>query len=136
MLAALCVSENMIPTNKHDEKSIKLLQLASDDEVIENAEQLLEWLQDRNWPVFDGIVKRLSALGNDLVVPISRILESSDSIWKANIVGHLIPAFSQTAQQRYSESLEKLLAKFDENDLREGVIDFVEIQLSNTRKNT
>ncbi len=42
----------MIPKDKYDEESIKLLQLASDGDVIENAEQLLEWLQDSNWPVF------------------------------------------------------------------------------------
>ena len=125
----------MIPKEKNDEEAIKRLMSASDDQVIENADQLLEWLQDINWPVFKGIVKRLSVLGNELVVPISNIMESDDSIWKANIVGHLIPSFSKESQKLYTTSLKKLLAEYDENDLREGVIDYVEIQLSNT-KNT
>lgn len=127
---------SMIPADKHDEASIKLLQIASDEEVLENAEKLLEWLQDINWPVFEGIAQRLSSLGDDLVAPITRILESSDSIWKANVIGYLIPSFSPETQKLYIESLEKLLAQRDDSDLREGVIGFVEIQLSNTKKNT
>ena len=103
--------------------------------MIENADQLLEWLQDRNWPVFKGVVNRLSVLGNELVLPINNILKGNDSIWKANIVGYLIPSFSKESQLLYTKSLETLLAEFDENDLREGVIDFVEMQLSNS-KNT
>ena len=122
--------------DKHDLNSIELLRIASDEDVLENLEQLLACLQDRNWPVFDGIVDRLSTLGSELVLPICRILEGGDSIWKANIIGHLIPAFSHVEQQLYSVPLEKVLAQYDENDLREGVIDFVEIQLSNSRKNT
>ena len=126
----------MIPKDKQDEQSIILLQSASNEEVIEKAEQLLEWLQDKNWPVFEGVVKRLSCLGNELEAPVSKILEGSDSKWKANIIGHLIPSFSHESQLRYSESLKILLAKYDENDLREGVIDFVEIQLSNAKEYT
>lgn len=124
----------MIPTNKYDEEGIQKLKSATDDQVIENADQLLEWLQDSNWPVFKGVISRLSVLGNELVEPINNILEGNDSIWKANIVGHLIPSFSKESQQLYTISLEKLLAELDENDLREGVIDFVAKQLSNSKK--
>jgi hypothetical protein len=38
----------MIPVDKHDEDSSESLQLASDEEVVINAEQLLEWLQNIN----------------------------------------------------------------------------------------
>ena len=126
----------MIPTDKNDEEAIQKLKSVTDDQVIENADQLLEWLQDSNWPVFKGVVSRLSGLGNELVVPINNILKGNDSIWKANIVGHLIPSFSKESQQLYIKSLEKLLAELDENDLREGVIDFVEMQLANSKKCT
>jgi len=91
----------------------------------------LEWLQDANWPVFNGIVEKLSGLGNELLAPVSTILKGNDSIWTANIIGHLIPSFSRDAQRIYTESLEALLAEYNESDLREGVIDFIEIQLSN-----
>ncbi len=126
----------MIPQSKYDEESIELLKQTSDKDVIEVADLLLEWLQDINWPVFKGVICRLSPLGNELKVPVTEILEGSDSIWKANIVGHLIPSFDKEAQEIYTCTLEKLLEEFDENDLYEGVIDFVEIQLANVSKNT
>jgi hypothetical protein len=124
----------MIPKNKHDEETVALLRQATDDEVIEVAEPLLDWLKDRNWPIFDGVVARLSALGCDLVDPINSVFEGDDSIWKANIIAHLIPAFSYSDQQLYVEALEKLIATWDENDLREGVIDLAEVQLANVKK--
>lgn len=126
----------MVPTNKHDLEAVKALQSASDDQVINNAEELLEWLQDANWPVFNGVVNRLSRLGDRLLVPINRILNGDDSVWKANIVGHLIPSFSLENQQLYVKSLESVLAEYKDNDLREGVIDFIEMQLANDRENT
>jgi hypothetical protein len=126
----------MIPKDKNDEESIRLLHLATDGEVVENIVQLLEWLQDVNWPVSKGVISRLSNLGGELYTPINEILTGNDSIWKANIIGHLIPSFSQEAQLLYTASLEILLEEYNENDLREGVIDFVEIQLSNASKNT
>jgi hypothetical protein len=128
--------EVMIPKDKHDLDALELLAQASDEDVIKNANELLEWLQDINWPVFNGIVARLSPLGNKLELPITKILNGSDSIWKANIVGHLIPLFDKDSQQIYTNTLKELLNKFDENDLYEGVIDFVEIQLKNVSKNT
>lgn len=126
----------MIPKDKNDEESVRLLQLATDEDVVKNAVELLEWLQDINWPMFKGIVNRLSSLGNVLFAPISEILAGEDSIWKANIIGHLIPSFSYEAQLLYTKQLEALLKEYNESDLREGVIDFVEIQLSKIRKNT
>lgn len=119
----------MIPQDKCDEKSIELLRSAADREVLENADQLLVWLQDVNWPVFDGVVKRLALLGDALVNPVNAVLEGDDSMWKANIVGYLIPSFSRSAQTLYTTSLESLLARGNEQDMSEGVIDFIEIHL-------
>ncbi|GGB21137.1 DUF5071 domain-containing protein [Agarivorans gilvus] len=124
----------MIPSDKNDETSIRLLHLASDEDVLENAEGLLEWLHDVNWPVFGGVVTRLSPLGDHLVGPITKILEGSDSIWKANIVSHLIPAFSPESQQLYTKSLESILFQFDESDLREGTKGLSSVLTLNTLK--
>lgn len=127
---------SIIPTNKHDKEAIRVLLSATDDQVINNAEELLEWLQDVNWPVFNGVLNRLSHLGGRLVVPVTKILKGCDSVWKANIIGYLIPSFSHEHQQLYTKLLESLLSEYSESDLREGVIDFIEAQLSNDRKNT
>lgn len=124
----------MIPKDKYDKESVALLRSASDEEVVEIAEQLLEWLQDSNWPVFQGIIKRLSTLCRELEGPITRILEGNDSVWKLNIIEHLIPSFSHKNQKVYSKTLMMLLKRNDESDLLEGVTTIAEMQLNNANR--
>lgn len=111
----------MIPKSKFDQEAVLVLQNASDVAVLEDAEALLEWLQDCNWPVFDGVVTKLSDYGLELKAPIENILHGTDTIWKANIIGHLIPKFSYKAQMKYKEILNELLANAQNADYEEGV---------------
>lgn len=90
----------------------------------------LAWLQDRNWPVFDGVVKRRSSLGTELKEPIFQILSGNDSIWKANMVGYLIPKFTDSAQNCYTEELKYLLNNASSSDIKKGLVDYIEIQLT------
>ena len=126
----------MIPSSKHDLSAVDILNRASDEEVLKVADELLAWLQDCNWPVFEGITGRLSHYGFELYESIESILLGTDTIWKANIVGHLIPKFSSESQQRYDELLKDLLKKPSNSDFEEGLIDFIEVQLSRNEKIT
>jgi len=116
--------------------AIDALEKASDQEILENAIQLLEWMQDCNWPVFPGVVNRLSSLGGELERDICQILKGSDAILKENIIGHLIPKFEVKYQVLYSEQLKELLKSPTNADFEEGVVDFIEMQLSNVEPNT
>ncbi len=126
----------MVPRNKFDLEAIDSLNIADDAAVLEVADELLSWLQDVNWPVFQGIAQRLSNLGNELQDPIEKILSGDDSAWKANLIGHLIPKFSVEAQLLYMKQLKFLLEKHDENDVNEGVIEYVKTQLENAERYT
>ena len=126
----------MIPKNKHDiEATIKLSE-ASDELVLRHVNDLLPWLEDVNWPVFNGIVERLKDLGAELQEPIKIALKSNDTIYRGNIIGHLIPLFSEEEQKLYTSELERILKEYSTEDLEEGVIDFVEMQLARVRKCT
>jgi hypothetical protein len=120
----------MIPSSKYDLEAVDALQKASDEEALKDADTLLEWLQDCNWPVFEGITGKLSLYGFELYEPIENILLGTDAIWKANIVGHLIPKFSCESQLIYNELLKNLLNNPSSSDFEEGLVDFIEEQLS------
>jgi len=126
----------MIPTSKYDLEAVDALKNASAEEVLRDADKLLEWLQDCNWPVFEGVIGKLSHYGFELYEPIARILHGTDSIWKANIVGFLIPNFSDESQLRYNELLTRLIKNPSDSDFEEGLIDFIEVQLSRNAKIT
>ena len=125
----------MVPLDKHDEEALKELAIASDDAVLANADALLEWLQDANWPVYRGVLNRLIPLGDRLVLPLSEILRGDDSIWKSWIVCDLIGGFDTSTQALYSDILNEVLLAASQDDYREGLIDYVEIQLSSIAKN-
>lgn len=125
----------MVPLDKHDEEALKELAIASDDTVLANADALLEWLQDANWPVYQGVLNRLIPLGHRLVQPLSEILRGDDSSWKSLIVCDLIGGFDTSAQVLYSDILSQVLLAASQDDYREGLIDYVEIQLSSIAKN-
>jgi hypothetical protein len=120
----------MIPSSKYDLEAVDALQKASDEEALKDADTLLEWLQDCNWPVFEGITGKLSLYAFELYEPIENILLGTDAIWKANIVGHLIPKFSCESQLIYNELLKNLLNNPSSSDFEEGLVDFIEEQLS------
>jgi len=126
----------MLPTDKHDLDSVSALRDAADSEVLKNTAELLQWLEDCNWPVFEGVTERLSSLGEELYGDISDLLRCDDTILKANIVGHLIPKFDIDAQLLYADLLKDMLVNPSSADFEEGLVDFIEMQLSNVAKNT
>ncbi|MFB9217780.1 DUF5071 domain-containing protein [Vibrio sinaloensis] len=126
----------MIPKDKYDLDAIAMLVMASDDYILENSFDLLGWLQDCNWPVFKGVINRLSPLGDLLQEDIDSILDGDDCILKANIVGHLIPSFENNHQKLYEKRLRELLKNPSDEELQEGLIDYIEILLVRIEKNT
>jgi len=44
--------------------------------------ELLEWLQDYNWPVAHVLAPFLASIGEPLVPHVNRILETDDKVWK------------------------------------------------------
>ena len=98
---ALCVSDtmNFIPKNKSDLVACEYLSRTSAAEVTPYISELLEWLQDANWPVAGPIAKKLVSIGADVEEPIVSILKGSDEIWKYWVISlvlvPLVPSLSE-----------------------------------------
>ena len=72
----------LIPTNKDDQEAIQHLQAASQEQVLTVAKELLEWIEDGNWPVSYPIGQVLSPYVNQLQGELLPILSGYDAIWK------------------------------------------------------
>lgn len=70
---------------KDDINGAMKLKALSKLEIIENADTLLEFLQDINWPVSGPIAEVLSIYTNDLESKIIKILEGCDEEWKYSV---------------------------------------------------
>lgn len=93
---------HLVPSHKDDQRAIRRLQIASPEQVLALAPELLEWVQDGNWPVAHPIIQVLRPLVNQLQDALLPILQGNDAIWKmwcicAIIaqapVSHLAPAY-------------------------------------------
>lgn len=84
----------IIPEHKLDFEACENLQLANDEQIINDLPALLKWLQDMNWPVARYVRDRIQKLGRPLIEPIRIILNGSDDVWKYFIACHLLPCTS------------------------------------------
>ncbi len=100
--------KDLIPKDKSDFSNIDKLYKLTDDEIKPIVYELLEWIQDYNWPVAQKLVPVLQER-EDLIFPyISIILKGSDNMWKYWMMELLIPNFTKEHKEELKEELLKL----------------------------
>lgn len=83
------VSE-LIPKDKCDESGIEKLKLLSFNEIQPIVPDLLEWLQDCNWPVASSVLEVLCPIIDQITSEILQVLRGDDGVWKYWILSNLI----------------------------------------------
>ncbi|WP_413407868.1 DUF5071 domain-containing protein [Paenibacillus amylolyticus] len=71
-----------LPRDKHDFEAVRKLNQFSDVELKVIIPELMEWLQDGNWPISKPVENLLLRLGEDLVPHIKDVLQTQDSTWE------------------------------------------------------
>ena len=112
---------NIVPASKIDLDACENLARASDDEVIKNISELLQWVQDINWPVAPLICKRLESLGGSLVAPVKNILNGEDDIWKYWVISSLLSEVPSTVVRELRSELEVIAENPSRGEKAEGV---------------
>lgn len=99
---------NFIPKTKDDFESIEKLRKLNDEEIVPLIPQLLEWLQDANWPIFNDIKSILMLQQEFLIEPLNEILQSNDSSWKYFIISDFLPCLDNIVLKKLQVELHKL----------------------------
>lgn len=86
--------KDLVPKNKHDVSNIDKLYNLSNEEIKPIIYDLLEWVQDYNWPVAQELVPVLKERENIIFPYIIDILRGDDFMWKYWIMDLLIPGFT------------------------------------------
>jgi hypothetical protein len=60
---------------------------------------LLEWMQDYNWPVAQVLAPFLATIGEPLLTEIRRILATDDDVWKYWILIRIVATSPALAEQ-------------------------------------
>jgi hypothetical protein len=123
----------LIPTHKSDTDCINRLQIAGKEKIIPILPQLLEWLQDMNWPIAQDIQVIIADYEEYLIPHIRDVLESNDGVWKSCLLHGLINGLSNEkllelkpdlirmklsptkdeVDEEFAEEIEELLTKID-----------------------
>jgi hypothetical protein len=80
----------LLPTDKCDTDRAQLLVERGYPAVAPILHQLIEWLQDYNWPVAQALQPFLASIGTPLIPEIRRVLQTDDEIWKYWVVSCLL----------------------------------------------
>jgi hypothetical protein len=97
-----------IPRDKHDLDCVE--RLARLDIAVARPvyAELLEWLQDINWPVARPLCPVLARAGLLLVPDIRQILLADDCVWKSNVLEYLLPLMEHAALEMLRDELRRI----------------------------
>lgn len=74
--------KNLIPKDKFDFETVEKLTQYSFEDIEAIVPDLLEWLQDINWPISQPIAEFLIPFSEKIAPEILKILKGKDEIWK------------------------------------------------------
>jgi hypothetical protein len=89
--------KGLIPKHKDDQKVIAGLKKLSFDELKPIIPELLEWMQDMNWPIGRPIADILKPFADRMIPELIAILRTNDSMWELWILINLARDTTNTA---------------------------------------
>lgn len=112
----------LIPKDKFDNSTISQLCKLTDNEIQPIIFDLLEWLQDYNWPIAKDILP-IVVLHQNIAMPhILKILQGNDTIWIFWIIELVIPYLIYPNKQLVKSELERLSSlEITDEDINEIV---------------
>ena len=78
--------KDLIPKHKDDQKVIGRLKKLSFEQIKPIVSELLEWIQDMNWPIAKPIADILKPFVERMAPEIINILKTNDGIWKLSVL--------------------------------------------------
>ncbi|MED4954716.1 DUF5071 domain-containing protein [Paenibacillus sp. FSL R5-0527] len=114
-------SRGYLPKDKMDLEGVVHLKTLSSNELIPLIPDLIEWLQDINWPVASELSKLLMPMEGELIPHIKEIVNSNDSLWKYCILSNLVRNFTTMNKVRLKDELMRLSNNPSNEDIEEEI---------------
>lgn len=128
---------HLVPLHKDDQQAIQNLQVAKPEQVLAVAKELLEWVEDGNWPVSYPIGKVLSQYVNQLQAELLPILRGQDAIWKMWCIRFILEDVPVAqVDHLYLLEVERIATHPTPNEVAEGTAEVAQEALVNWRTET
>jgi hypothetical protein len=101
-------AQAVLPRNKHDFERVEEIKRLDRNKIISLLPQLLEWVQDFNWPIASEIVDLLLTFPEEIVPEMKKVLATNDYIWKYWCLWKLIKELPLEYRELFKEDLNRL----------------------------
>lgn len=108
-----------VPKDKHDHDAVAAAKAAGFPALNPILPELLEWLQDINWPVAQGLLPVLAGAGPEIAAPIRHVLVGKDGLWKFFVITWLVEKLDPDVQVLLVDDLTRLATTPTDDDMRE-----------------
>lgn len=98
----------LIPQDKFDTAAVRRARMAGYPGIAPIIPDLLEWLQDGNWPVADEMASFLAEIGSPMVPHILPILRGDDCLWKYWVLVKLVPRLDPATRRLLAEECARI----------------------------
>ena len=110
--------QSLVPQDKYDIERAEAAVAAGYPAVAPILPELLEWLQDCNWPVAHVLSPFLESIGSPLIPHVRNILATDDEVWKYWIINRIIRGSRELAEEFHAE-VERIAYSPTENEALE-----------------
>jgi len=111
--------EVLLPRNKHDIGKVEELKKLDRKILVALLPDLLEFIQDMNWPVAPGILEILLTFPKEIVPHMQDALTTDDDNWKWFILNYLLIELPLESRVHFKEYLIRVAENPTENELAE-----------------
>lgn len=113
--------EDLLPRHKFDNDRVEMIKKMDRDKILPLLPNLLEWIQDMNWPVATSVLELLLTFPEEIVVHVQDVLSSDDDNWKWFILNDLVIKLPIESRVQFREYLTRVSETPTHNELAEGL---------------
>lgn len=111
----------LLPRHKHDTERAEAIVALGYPTVAPLLADLVEWLQDINWPVAHVIAPFLARIGAPIIPEVRRVLRTDDVIWKCWVLRCVVAAASPDVAEGLRDDLTRIAAEPTAGEILEDV---------------
>ena len=101
----------MIPKDKFDIEAVEQLKQADEAVVVPLLPQMLEWIQDMNWPVAEPMLEVLLQYPNELTPLVEQVLMGDDDMWIYWCLVKVVPVLPFYSKLVLADAVEKIASQ-------------------------
>ena len=98
-----------LPKHKTDLDSVTALQTVPVSDLAPHLAELLEWLQDYNWPVSRPLIPVFVRCGDLLIPHIKQVFSGNDYVWQYWVISVLLPELPPSTREIFRDELVRLI---------------------------